>query len=605
MKKSPVAGPETVAIQKSSPGRWRWPMAVVLGLVGIGLGTAAWWQGRRATPAMALGVKDRPSGSVTFNKDVAPIVYKRCGVCHHQDQSAPFGLLTLADVREHGRQMVDVTRRRYMPPWLPEVGYGVFADERRLSDAEMAILEQWVREGAPEGDPADKPTAPVWVEGWQLGRPDLVVQLPQPYTLAADGKDVYRNFVLRLPLAVASYVKGVELRPGNSRVVHHAFVKVDATPQSRHLDEKDPEPGFGGMNSPAEMPSGQFLTWQPGKLPSMSPDGLAWRLAPGDDLVVQMHLRPSGKPELVQPSVGLYFTDIVPTNTCFKFSLCSLAIDIPAGEPRYEVRDDYVLPVDVDLLAVLPHAHYLGKEMRGFATLPNGQRRELLYIKQWDFNWQGDYRYAEPLYLPRGTTLSMRYTFDNSTNNVRNPNQPPQRVVYGPQSSDEMGELWFQVLPRRTNEFAVLAENFNAKMTQLFLVSLLHQVEVSPRDGTVHTRLGGILLGQGRKTEAWQHFHTAAQLEPENDAPHYYLGMMLWQQHRVGEARRELATVLRLNPLNGEAHGLLGLICTDTGDAAGAAAHFRSALQINPDDSKARECLEELQRIQAARGRPL
>ena len=175
---------------------------------------------------------------------------------------------------------------------------------------------------------------------------------------------------------------------------------------------------------------------------------LSWELRPNTDLVLQLHLHPSGKPEQVQPSVGFYFTGEPPTNTPFRLNLNPLTLDIPAGASDYSVEDNYRLPVDVELLGVLPHAHYLAKRMEGYAVLPDGSRHDLLLIKDWDFNWQGDYRYAHPVHLPKGTTLAMRFAYDNSSKNVRNPNHPPRRVRYGLQTTDEMAELWFQVLPR-------------------------------------------------------------------------------------------------------------------------------------------------------------
>ena len=490
-----------------------------------------------------------------------------------------------------------------MPPWLPEPGFGEFAGERRLTLDEIGLIEQWVREGGQEGRPEDLKPAPIWAEGWQLGRPDLVVQIPEPYTLAAEGRDVYRNFVVKVPLTEPRYIAGAELQPGNPKIVHHAFIQVDPTARSRRLDEADPEPGFAGMQTPAQMPGGQFLTWQPGKVASRAPKGLAWRLAPGDDLVLQMHLRPSGKPEKLQSSVGLYFTSEPPTNTCFKISLCSFAIDIPPGARNYEVSDSYVLPIDLDVLRVLPHAHYLCREMQGYATLPDGTRQWLLFIKQWDFNWQGDYQFATPVFLPKGTTLYMRYTYDNSTNNAQNPNQPPKRVSYGAQSSDEMGELWFQALAHQTNELPAFQADFNAKLQRNFFAADARQVEVNPTDAGAHVRLGMALLGLGRAREAREHFETAARLDPSLDKPHYFLGLMLRQEKQTQAARAEFETALRLSPSNFDAHGNLGLLCAEQGDIAGAEAHFREALRLNPDDQRARACLDELLQVEAARGK--
>jgi len=244
-----------------------------------------------------------PKGTLTFTKDVAPIIFRNCATCHRPNQSAPFGLLSYQEARKHARQIADVIARRYMPPWPPEPGYGDFADARRLTLKQIGIIDQWVAEGAVEGKPSDLPAAPTWSEDWQLGKPDLVVEMPQPYTLAAEGRDVYRNFVFPIAVSSTRYVKGVEFRPGNAKVVHHAFINIDETRQSRRLAEKQAPPGFDGMELPdsAIMPGGQLLGWQPGKVPSVVSEGLSWTLKPNTDLVLQMHLHPSGREEMVKP----------------------------------------------------------------------------------------------------------------------------------------------------------------------------------------------------------------------------------------------------------------------------------------------------------------
>jgi len=257
-------------------------------------------------------------------------------------------------------------------------------------------------------------------------------------------------------------------------------------------------------------------------------------------------------------------------------------------------KDDFVLPVDVRALAVLPHAHYLCKEMQGFATLKDGTKKWLILIKDWDFNWQGDYRYAAPVFLPKGTTLSMRYMFDNSTNNIRNPNNPPKRVTYGPQTTDEMAELWIQMLPRNRTDREILAQTLSTKMKNALFDYDEHLLRTDPTSVKAHIQLAVALLGQGKSGEAGQHLRAAARLDPQNDQPHYYLGLAFRQQHKLAEARAEFESALRLNPDNFKAHGNLGLIFAEQGFLDQAESHFRSALRINPDDSLAQESLNEL-----------
>ncbi len=536
----------------------------------------------------------RPKGQLTFNKDIAPIVFNHCAGCHRSGQSAPFTLLSYTDVKKHAEDIAEVTARRYMPPWLPEHGYAEFLGERRLSVDEIGIIHQWVKEGTAEGAPADLSPLPKWPGDWQLGQPDLVVTMPQPYTLAAEGRDVYRNFVIPVPVAGPRYVKGVEFRPGNPRVVHHAFIKVDETGQSRRLDAQDTELGFGGMNSPATMPDGHLLGWQPGRVPVFDPDGLSWRLNPGADLVLEMHMRPSGKLEQIQPRIGLYFTDLPPTNTCWKMDLTSYVMDIPPGAQDYVVEDSYTLPADVSALAVFPHAHYLAKEMQGWATLPDGTKRWLLFIKQWDFNWQGDYRYAQPIDLPKGTVLSMHFTYDNSTNNLRNPNHPLRTVTYGPQTSDEMAELWFQFLPRSKKDIAVLEADYQKHVTHLFREYDEFKLRKDPNDADAHVELGLLSLIGKNSAEAERHFRSAISARPDFALAHYRLGLTLRLQNRLTEARAEFETALRLNPQDFKAHGNLGFISLNLGDLADARSHFEAALKLNPDDQTSRMGLSEV-----------
>jgi hypothetical protein len=538
----------------------------------------------------------RSPGTVTFNKDVASIIFNRCAPCHHSGQPAPFELLTYRDVARRARQIVEVTQSTYMPPWLPEHGFGRFANERRLTADEKGLLQQWVTEGAPEGTSAPLP-APHFPEGWILGLPDLVVTMPDEYALGAEGTDVYRNFVIPVPGSQDRFVRALEFSPGNSRIVHHAFIKVDAKRASRLLDAQDAEPGFPGMSVPAETPNGQFLSWQPGKLPSIAPEGLSWLLPGNSDLIVQLHMNRSGKPERIRPSIGLYFTNTPPIKTCVRATLTSLALDIPAGESNYVVTDTLTLPVEVQVLSILPHAHYLAKEIQSFAQLPDGTKKWLLFIKRWNFNWQRDYQYAEPVRLPKGATVHLRFTYDNSTNNLRNPNPTPKRVMYGPQSSDEMCELWFQMLPNNEKEAAALKQSLNQHMQGVFQSGAEHRLAIDPNDARAHTELGIFLFGAGDNRQAVTHLARAIQIDPTLDKPHYEMGVILRSEHRLEESRAELETALRLNPNNAQAYGHLGFIFADQNDADNAERCFRRCLELDPTDSQIQEALRELQQV--------
>src|SRR5437764_1213172 len=472
-----------------------------------------------ASVVTACGIAAAPAGPVTFARDVAPIVFERCAVCHHPNGSAPFSLLTYATARPHATQIAAVTRTRVMPPWKSEPGYGDFIGHRPLTDGEIRVLQRWLEDGAAEGDPADLPTPPQWTDGWQLGIPDLVVALTQPYMLAAEGTDVSRVFVLPIPIERMRYVRGIEFRPGNAKVVHHANIRIDRTPASRVLDEQDPAPGYDGLLShSAVYPDGHFLGWTRGQVAQLLPKGLAWRIAPRTDLVVEVHMKPSGKPEVVQPSVGFYFGSDPPERTPAMLRLGRQSIDIAPGEKDYAVTDSFVLPVDAEVQAVQPHAHYRAREVRGIATLPDGTTKWLIFIKDWDFKWQHVYRYVAPFMLPRGTTLSVRYTFDNSADNPRNPRQPPTRVTWGQWSQDEMADLWIQVLTRDDRDLQTLNAAFRAKAIAEDIVGYESMIRRDPRRVQLHDDVAQLYLDQGRATEAAAHLEASVRLKPESAA---------------------------------------------------------------------------------------
>jgi hypothetical protein len=570
-------------------------MAAIIAICGVWAGSK--WKANSAKSPVDQPYHARPKGELTFNKHIAPIVFENCSGCHRPGQSAPFSLLEFADVKKRATDIVNVTQMRVMPPWLPEPGHGEFLNERRLTAQQIGMIKQWFDEGATEGAAADLPPLPKWNTEWQLGAPDMIVTMPAAYSLAAEGRDVYRNFVIPIgALAKTQYVRGIELRPGNPKIVHHAFIKVDKTGQSARLDAQDPEVGFAGMNAPAEMPDGHFLGWQPGRLPVEMPHGLSWRLEPGSDLVLQTHLNPSGKPENLQAAIGLYFTNEAPTNKCFKMTLASFIIDIPPGQSEYVVEDDFVLPIDVQVLATFPHAHYLAKEMHGWATLPDGKKEELLLIKQWDFNWQGDYRYKNPIALPKGTKLSMRYAYDNSTNNIRNPSNPPVPVNYGAQSKDEMAELWFQMLPRDPGDMPLFHQEYNKKLARDFYEADLYSLKKNPNDAKAHVGVGQALVDQGKIVEAADHFRAAIQADPKLPAAHYHMGLLHRRQNQLPDAVREFETTVRLDPKDGKAHGNLGYVFLNLRELDLSIAHFNQALQINPNDAVAQNGLNEAMR---------
>jgi len=522
---------------------------------------------------------------ITFTRDIAPILFHSCASCHRPGEAGPFSLLTYADAKTHAHQIAAVTQRRIMPPWLPEPSELQFADDLRLSGEQIARIQAWVDQGAVEGDPSDLPAKPQFIEGWQLGKPDVIVKAQKPFSLPAGGSDTYWNFVFRTPVDRTRWLKAIEIRPGDKRLVHHANVLVDRGQAARHL-EKEPGGGFGGMELIIESevfdPDSHFLFWKPGSAPYVEPDNMALRLDKDTDLVLNTHLQPSGKPEILQPSLGLYFTE---TPASLHPILLQMEndrmLDIPPGESNFLVTDDFTIPVDVDLLAIYPHAHYLGKDLQALATLPDGTTESLIHIGRWDLNWQAVYRYAHLVTLPKGTTISMRFTYDNSSDNIRNPHNPPQRVLAGNRATDEMAHLWLQVLPKdspgATADPRALIQEAMAR----------HNLQKNPDDFEAHYNFAALLQMRGDLSESIVHFTQAVRIRPDDAIANNALGAVLLASGRIGESIPHLVTALRVRPDYFDAHYNLGNALASQGDFAGALLQFRAAVRLNPEDANA------------------
>jgi len=381
------------------------------------------------------------------------------------------------------------------------------------------------------------------------------------------------------------WLKAIEIRPGDKRLVHHANVLVDREQNARQ-QEKEPGAGFAGMELTIESevfdPDSHFLFWKPGSAPYVEPDGMALRLDKNTDLVLNTHLQPSGKPETLQPTLGLYFTPQSATRHPILLQLENdRMLDIPPGDKSFLVTDEFTLPVDVDVLAIYPHAHYLGKDLQAVATLPDRTSKTLIHISHWDLNWQAVYRYAQRVTLPKGATISMKFLYDNSEDNIRNPNSPPQRVLAGNRASDEMAHLWLQVLPRASADSTVdpraLIQEAMAR----------HNLQKNPDDFEAHYNLAALLMGRGQFTEALTHFAQANRIRPNQPAVNNALGAALLAAGHTEEAVTPLTAALSARPDYFDAHYNLGNALASLGDFKGALAEFQTAVRLRPEDANA------------------
>jgi tetratricopeptide (TPR) repeat protein len=550
----------------------------------------------------------------TFVHEVAPIIYKSCATCHRPGAAGPFPLLTYDDVKKHGRQIAQLVSRRLMPPWPPAHGRGDFAGELRLTADEIQTIVNWVNNGEAQGPVQETPPLPQFVEGWQLGPPDLILEASKSFDLAAGGGDVYWNFLFTANIPAPRWVRAIEIHPGNARLVHHANLYVDRARSARRQGD-----GFPGMEPVIERTvfepdDGHFLYWKPGGIPYAEPEGLAWRLDPGNDLVLNTHLLPSGKREQVRPSIGIYFTDQPQKQFPMLVQLDGDgALDIPAGAADFVVSDDFKLPFDCAILAIYPHAHDLGRLLEAYATLPDHSRQWLIQIPQWNRTWEAVYRYREAVVLPKDTVISMRFHYDNSAANPRNPNHPPKRVVAGDKVTDEMSHLWLQVLPlggrdrRLELQEAVMRhrlekypDDFPAhlylgevKLARLdrsgAAAEFQTAVRLRPRSAEAHNMLGSSLLAQGRMTEAIEQFRLAVQSQPDYQNARYNLARALARAGRLDEALALFRDVVAAYPNDAQAHNALGELLYRQGKSSEAIAEFDRAIALDPSFEAAKK----------------
>lgn len=385
------------------------------------------------------GLTPAPKAKPTYAADVAPILNRHCAPCHREGEVAPFSLIGYDNAKKWATMIAVATGQSKMPPWKPVHGYGEFLDENRLTATQIATLRAWAEAGAPRGDRSQEPPTPVFSNGWALGKPDVVLTLPKPYQLAADGPDVYRHFVTH-EFTQTTWVRGIDVRPGNRRIVHHVIAFLDRTGQSTKLEANthDGQPGYSSFGGPGFVPSGTLGGWAPGQQSRFTPEGTAFRVPAGTRLVLQVHYHPDGKAETDQTKVALYTTTAPNLKEMRLKWDFNLTIAIPPGAKAHKEVYDETVHANATIYGVMPHMHLLGKSMKAWVTQPDGTVEPLVFIDDWDFNWQLTYMLKRPLHVEKGAKLHVEAVYDNSADNPNNPNQPPKRVTFGEQTTDEM-----------------------------------------------------------------------------------------------------------------------------------------------------------------------
>lgn len=383
-----------------------------------------------------------PAAPVTFSDQVVRVLQDHCQNCHRPGGIAPFPLVTYPDAYAFRHQIADATRARRMPPWKPVTGYGEFLHARRLSDADIDLIARWVAAGAPEGNRAKLPPAKRFAPSWTL-EPDAVVEPASTFEIPAAGADIYRCFVIPTSLKEDRWVSVSEVLPGNRQIVHHVITYLDRGTTSAELDRQEPGPGYTCFGGPG-IPHSDLLGlggWAPGAPPTQMPDGVAMLLPAGATVVMQVHYHNhTGKKQTDRTKVGLRFAKGPIDKRSRSIVLINRAFEIPPDTTHHEVRASYTVPAGRSFHAIdiTPHMHLLGREMKVTAKYPDGTVHPLIYIDDWDFNWQGSYVFANPVPLPSGTVIELQAFYDNSAGNPRQPNSPPKTVRWGENTTDEM-----------------------------------------------------------------------------------------------------------------------------------------------------------------------
>ncbi len=385
-----------------------------------------------------------PNSPVTWSKHIAPIFQRRCQSCHRPGEIAPFPLLSYADVQGWEEMILEVVQQNRMPPWTADPNVGHFANDARLSDDEKQLIATWVAHGGPEGDPADLPPPRKFVEGWQIGEPDLVLYMDsEPFRVPAEGTVEYQYFVVDPQFEEDCWVSAAECRPGNAAVVHH--INVFVLPAGKEHFERD------------ELTNDLLWGYAPGVPPTMLPPGMAIHLPRGTRLVFQMHYTPNGTPQEDRSYMGLVFADPKDVRKEVRTVLAvNTQFEIPPHAANHLVESWYDFERDALLVAMIPHMHLRGKAFRYTAHYPDGSREALLYVPRYDFNWQNTYVLAEPKPMPARTRIQCEAWYDNSEDNLANPD-PTVAVRWGDQTWDEMMIGYLQIaVPKE--KVAVVAE---------------------------------------------------------------------------------------------------------------------------------------------------
>jgi peroxiredoxin len=379
---------------------------------------------------IARAKKPRVAGKVTYTKQVARIMQKRCQECHRPGEIGPFSLLSYKDARAWADTIHEVVLEQRMPPWHADPRHGKFANDRRMSQEETDTLLAWVEQGCPKGDDSDLPPPLSLPRGWKIGKPDSVFQMEEEFKVPAAGVLPYKRFTVDPGFKEDRWVQRAEARPGNRAVVHHIIVYIQT-----------PGTPLYARDGTASM----LVGWAPGDMPALFSEGMGKRIPAGSKLVFEVHYTPNGTAQADRSSVGIIFAKKKPEHVVETNILAQMGFRIPPGAGNHKGELNYTFQRDATLLGFMPHMHLRGTSARYVVTYPGGRRETLLFVPDYDFSWQSIYRFEKPLAIPKGTKLTWIGHWDNSADNPRNPD-PKKEVRWGLQTWDEMMNGWMEVV---------------------------------------------------------------------------------------------------------------------------------------------------------------
>jgi len=397
--------------------------------------------------AFALS-KDAPAP--TFSREVVRIFQHDCQGCHRAGGLAPFSLTDYTEAQKHASDIDDSVTNRSMPPWKPLGGCGDFVDDRSLSQADMDVIHQWAAAGAPEGNRSDMPPPLKFPDQWTLGQPDVALSSPVAYQVGATDEDEYRCFILPYEAAKDDYIVGLEVRPDNPSVVHHAIIYLDPKNEAAALVKPgDPQPGYECFGGPGYKDFTSVGGWVPGNDPFFQPEGMGFAVPKGSKVVMQIHFHRDGKTHSDRTLLGLHFAKSPITHPLYIGGVANKTdLHIPAGDSNFTISAEKTLPIDMQIVAVTPHMHLIGKKIGLEAILPDNSKQCLIQINDWDFHWQGTYRYKKFIDLPKGTKLRLTGTYNNSESNPDQFYHPPQDINWGERTTDEMFLSFFNFITK-------------------------------------------------------------------------------------------------------------------------------------------------------------